>query len=99
MNQKSKWSLWVLLIALSAAGADTVSQPVRQADSAAVLEQRRIINRADHGRQEVERKGDDLVRQANLTLAAGEHMKACSLYRIAKLEFKKFNSPYFTRKM
>ena len=99
MSQKSKWSLWVLLIALSAAGADAVSQPVRKQDSAVVLEQRMIINRADHGRQEVERKGDDLVRQANLTLASGEHMKACSLYRIAKLEFKKFNSPYFTRKI
>ena len=93
MNQKSKWSFGVLLIAVAVSGADSAGK------NAAALEQRLIINRVDHGRQEVERKGDELVRNANMKLAAGEYMAACSLYRVAKLEFKKFNSPYFSRKM
>ncbi|MBR1951195.1 MAG: hypothetical protein IKA32_01370 [Lentisphaeria bacterium] len=93
MNQKSKWSFGVLLIAVAVSGADSAGK------NAAALEQRLIVNRVDHGRQEVERKGDELVRNANMKLASGEYMAACSLYRVAKLEFKKFNSPYFSRKM
>ena len=93
MNQKSKWSFGVLLIAAAVSGAESAGK------NAAALEQRLIVNRVDHGRQEVERKGDELVRNANMKLAAGEYMAACSLYRVAKLEFKKFNSPYFSRKM
>ena len=102
MRKQSKWSLPGVLIFVLAAGtvvhaAD--SRPGIQKISAAELEQRTIVNRVDHGRQEVERKGDDLVRDANVKLAAGNYMEACDLYRIAKTEFKKFNSPYFNRKI
>ena len=100
MNQKSIWGLGVLLIAVSASGADVKGNSVAAGrESAVAKEQRLIVSRADHGRQEVERKGDGLVRDANLKLAAGEYMAACSLYRVAKIEFKKFNSPYFSRKI
>ena len=64
MNQKSKWSFGVLLIAVAVSGADSAGK------NAAALEQRLIVNRVDHGRQEVERKGDELVRNANMKLAA-----------------------------
>ena len=100
MNQKSKSSSLMLLIlsVVSGVGAAEV-QPAAAPKTSAELEQRMIISRADHGRQEVERKGDDLVREANQKLASGQYMPACSLYRVAKSEFKKFNSPYFNRKI
>ena len=101
MSQKTDWVfLGVFVLAFS---AGTV---LRAADStassqmtAAEREQRMIVNRVDHSRQEVERKGDELVRDANLKLAAGDYMKARDLYRAAKVAFKKFNSPYFSRKI
>ena len=87
MSQKTDWVfLGVFVLAFS---AGTV---LRAADSAASSqmtaaerEQRMIVNRVDHSRQEVERKGDELVRDANLKLAAGDYMKARDLYRAAKV--------------
>ena len=94
MRKQSKWSLPGVLIFVLAAGtvvhaAD--SRPGIQKISAAELEQRTIVNRVDHGRQEVERKGDDLVRDANVKLAAGNYMEACDLYRIAKTDITKMS--------
>ena len=101
MCQKSEWVFRGVLVLAFFAGtalraADTKTAP---GITPAQREQRMIVNRVDHGRQEVERKGDDLVRDANLKLASGSYMEACSLYRSAKVEFKKFNSPYFSRKI
>ncbi|MBR7103814.1 MAG: hypothetical protein IKC65_02625 [Lentisphaeria bacterium] len=100
MKHKSNWSTaGVVFLALAAGtvcyGAEKKVKPLSPAEA----ERRELVNRVDHGRQEVERKGDDTVREANSKLAAGFYMEACNLYRVAKVEFKKFNSPYFNRKI
>lgn len=84
------------LLLLSVALAGTAGAAGNKVDAG---EQRQLVNRAEHGRQEVERKGDTLVREANVKLAGAEYMAACGLYRKAKQEFQKFNSPYFAKRI
>ena len=101
MHNQSKWIVpGLLVLAVTGTGVHAAETSAGSAAaSPARLEQRRLINRVDHGRQEIERRGDALVREANLKLVSGDYMGACSLYRKAKMEFKKFNSPYFTRRI
>ena len=92
MRKQSKWSLPGVLIFVLAAGtvvhaAD--SRPGIQKISAAELEQRTIVNRVDHGRQEVERKGDDLVRDANVKLGSMRSLPD-SENRIQKIQLSLF---------
>ena len=58
-----------------------------------------VRNRTDIGRQEIDQKGDALVRKANAAFQEGKFLEACKLYIAAKKEFEKFNSSVFTRKI
>ena len=68
MSQKTEWIfLGALVLAVFAgtvlrAADNAASSPL----STAEREQRMIVNRVDHSRQEVERRGDNLVLDANL---------------------------------
>ena len=66
--------------------------------AAAQVDRMNVVNRTDIGRQEVDMRGDALVKKANEAFAKGDFLAACKLYIAAKKEFQKFNSNVFVRK-
>lgn len=68
------------------------------ADGISAAEQS-LINRADAGRQEVESRATELVREANAFLADGEYIKARDKYLEAVKLFRSYNTPVFQDKM
>ncbi len=62
-------------------------------------EMREPISRTDLGRQEVEQKGDQLVREANRLLSESKYFEARDQYIKAIGEFEKFPTPYFEEKV
>lgn len=62
------------------------------------FDQMTVVNRTDVGRQEVDQKGEALVRKANAAFQDGRFIEASKLYIEAKKEFNKFKSVVFARK-
>ena len=108
MNNISKYSFILLagstFVSVAAAEAKgdawekSVNAQIKSNAAASETDRKVVANRTDIGRQEIDMRGDALVRKANDAFSKGDFLGACKLYIAAKKEFQKFNSDIFARK-